>query len=253
MQSNRVVGIMGAMPEEIEGIKALLANTDSAIIGKRRYVSGTLNGVKAVLVFSRWGKVAASATAATLINVFNVTELIFTGVAGAVHTNVAIGDIVIGKRLIQHDIDARPIMQRFEIPLLGKTYIDTDANSISLALSTITTLLESNVLYQNVGEKTLSEFGISKPSVHVGDIASGDKFFATNADKQNLTEGLPETFCVEMEGAAVAQVCYEYSIPFTVIRVISDAADDASPIDFPVFIENVSSKYIACIVKELIK
>ncbi|GGB67307.1 5'-methylthioadenosine/S-adenosylhomocysteine nucleosidase [Flavobacterium suaedae] len=252
MQSNRVVGIMGAMPEEIEGIKALLTDTTSTIIGKRRYISGMLNGVKTVLVFSRWGKVAASATAATLINVFNVTELIFTGVAGAVHTNVAIGDIVIGKRLIQHDIDARPIMQRFEIPLLGKTYIEANAGNVSLALSTITNLLENNILSQNVGKEVLSDFGITRLSVHVGDIASGDKFFATNDDKEKLTDNLPETLCVEMEGAAVAQVCYEYDIPFTVIRIISDAADDASPIDFPVFIKNVSSKYIACIVKALI-
>lgn len=241
------------MPEEIEGIKVLLTEATSTIIGKRRYISGTLNGVKTVLVFSRWGKVAASATATTLINVFNVTELIFTGVAGAVHTNVTIGDIVIGKRLIQHDIDARPIMQRFEIPLLGKTYIETDSNRVSSTLSVITTLLENNELLKSVGKAVLNNFNIIKPSVYVGDIASGDKFFATNTDKQNLTDSLPKTLCVEMEGAAVAQVCYEYGVPFTVIRIISDAANDESPLDFPAFIKNVSSKYIACIVKQLIK
>ncbi len=92
-------------------------------MGMRTYTIGELAGVTTVVVFSRWGKVAAAITVSTLILEFKVTELLFTGVAGAIDHRLQIGDIVLGKRLIQHDMDARPLMAQFEIPLLGKTFL----------------------------------------------------------------------------------------------------------------------------------
>ncbi|HXO74111.1 MAG TPA: hypothetical protein VN824_02750, partial [Puia sp.] len=79
----RIIGIMGAMPEEIDSIRQLLSEESRVTIGMRTYSAGKLNGIRAVVVFSRWGKVAASITVSTLILEFKVTELIFTGVAGA--------------------------------------------------------------------------------------------------------------------------------------------------------------------------
>jgi adenosylhomocysteine nucleosidase len=87
----------------------------------------------------------------------------------------------------------------------------------------------------------------------VGDIASGDQFFSSNEQKHALNTQLPDVLCVEMEGAAVAQVCYEYEIPFSIIRTISDVADDQSHIDFPSFINKISSKYAAEIIKNIFK
>jgi adenosylhomocysteine nucleosidase len=248
---NRVIGIMGAMPEEIDGVLALLSNCVSISMGKRTYFSGQINGIETVVVFSRWGKVAAATTATTLIHEFKITELLFTGVAGAINSDLKIGDIVLGKRLIQHDMDARPLMNQYEIPLLFKTYFETDSNHLNIASKAIHTVFENKSLHSVIGEHDLMEFNISQPKLFIGDIASGDQFFSTNEQKQNLNSQLPNVLCVEMEGAAVAQVCYEYEIAFSIIRTISDVADETAHIDFPSFIKKISSKYAAEIIKNI--
>ena len=248
----RIIGIMGAMPEEIDSIRQLLSEERRVTMGMRTYSVGRLNGITAVVVFSRWGKVAASITVSTLILEFKVTELIFTGVAGAIDPQLRIGDIVVGRRLIQHDMDARPLMAQFEIPLLGKTFFECAEERIDIAVKAIGQLLEKNHLQTAIGSGGLDKFGISQPRLFVGDIASGDTFFSRTSDKDDLLAGLPSVLCVEMEGAAVAQVCYEYDIPYTIIRTISDTADERSHIDFPSFIKEVSSKYSLEIVKSII-
>src|SRR5690349_9837535 len=125
--NNKIVGIMGAMPEEIESALTLVKDQQKREIGTRTYYTGKINNVPVVVVFSRWGKVAAATTVSTLILEFKITELIFTGVAGAIHEDLRIGDVVVANRLIQHDMDARPLVSRFEIPLLGKTYFESQA------------------------------------------------------------------------------------------------------------------------------
>lgn len=244
---------MGAMPQEIEGVIALLKNPVATTIGRRIYTTGTINGIATVVVFSRWGKVAAAATVSALIHHFTITELIFTGVAGAINHELQIGDIVIASRLIQHDMDARPLMKQFEIPLLSKTYLEVNNSEVNSAQQAITPILQNNVLINTIGTDVLGQFSITNPQLHTGDIASGDQFFANSTQKDNLLSALPGILCVEMEGAAVAQVCYEYDIPFTVIRIISDVADDNSHIDFPAFIKEVASKYSVEIINELYK
>ncbi|MDR1738434.1 MAG: 5'-methylthioadenosine/adenosylhomocysteine nucleosidase, partial [Candidatus Symbiothrix sp.] len=187
--------------------------------------------------------VAAAATAATLILRFNVSEIIFTGVAGAISPALNVGDIVVAKRLIQHDLDGRPLTKEFEIPLLGVQYLETHPETLLRAVNAIQSLLDSSRLTEAIGDKELQKFCIVKPKLVVGDIASGDKFFADSAEKDQLLQKLPDVQCVEMEGAAVAQVCYEYDVPFTVIRTISDTADESSHIDFQAFIEKVANLY----------
>jgi adenosylhomocysteine nucleosidase len=247
----RIIGIMGAMPEEIEGVVALLSNPEVTKMGKRSYFTGQINGIETVVVFSRWGKVAAATTVATLIHEFEITELLFTGVAGAIHSDLKIGDIVLGKRLIQHDMDARPLMKQYEIPLLSKTYIESDKTHLEIAINAINTVIENKRLHAVIEMEDLAEFNISQPRLFVGEIASGDQFFSSNEQKHSLNAQLPEVLCVEMEGAAVAQVCYEYEIPFSIIRTISDVADGNSHIDFPAFIQKISSKYAAEIIKNI--
>lgn len=215
----------------------------------RTYYAGTFEGIKTVVVFSRWGKVAAATTVSTLIHDFNITELLFTGVAGAINPDLNIGDIVIAKRLIHHDMDARPLMNRFEVPLLDKTYFEGDANLVQKASQSISQLLESKTLHTVIKDNDLNAFNITNPRLHIGDIASGDQFFSSIRQKQPLHATLPSTLCVEMEGAAVAQVCYEHGLPFAIIRTISDVADETSHIDFPLFVEKIASKYSVEIVK----
>jgi adenosylhomocysteine nucleosidase len=247
----RTIGIMGAMPEEIEGVVALLSNCVAVSMGKRTYFSGQINGIDTVVVFSRWGKVAAATTVTTLIHEFKISELLFTGVAGAISDNLKIGDIVLGKRLIQHDMDARPLMPQYEIPLLSQTYFESDETLLNSAVKAINTVVEDNSLHAIIGEEELMEFNISQPKLVIGDIASGDQFFSSIEQKHVLNSQLPNILCVEMEGAAVAQVCYEYEVPFCIIRTISDTADDKSHIDFPSFIKKISSKYAAEIIRNI--
>lgn len=249
----KIVGIMGAMPEEINGVVSLLEECTQASIGMRTYFSGHINGIKTVVVFSRWGKVAAAATVTTLIHKFNITELIFTGVAGAVSDELNIGDIVVAKRLVQHDMDARPLMPQYEIPLLNKTFFDTGSEQLSIATKAVESLLDNNQLHQLIADEALSQFGITQPKLYIGDIASGDQFFSNHQQKQQLLQQLPSILCVEMEGAAVAQVCYENQIPFTIIRTISDAANEASHIDFPSFISKIAGKYSAAVTGNIYK
>lgn len=242
---------MGAMPEEIQGITDLVAGCTQKTVGMRTYHSGTINDIPVVVVFSRWGKVAAATTVSTLIENFGVTEIVFTGVAGALHADLKIGDIVLGQRFVQHDMDARPIMQRFEIPLLQKTFFETDAKRLKIASDAISRLLNETTLHQLLPVDVRKNFSIVRPRLFTGDIASGDQFFSSPGQKQALHNELPSILCVEMEGAAVAQVCYEHQIPFTIIRTISDIADDNAHIDFPSFIQSVCSRYSVGIIRNI--
>jgi adenosylhomocysteine nucleosidase len=251
--SEKIIGIMGAIPEEINGVVSLLSNKKEHKLGKRTYYTGEINNQKVVVVFSRIGKVAAATTVSTLILEFKITELIFTGVAGAIHSSLKIGDIVLGESLIQHDMNAHPLFPAYEIPLLNKAYFNSDNERIDLATSTILEMLEQQNLYDVITEEDLKKFNIHSPQLHVGLIGSGDLFFSTNSQKEKLQEKLPELLCVEMEGAAVAQVCYEFGIPYVIIRTISDEADDKSTVDFNSFIEKISNVYSIEIIKNIIK
>jgi len=244
-----VVGIMGAMQEEVHCITELMTSLKEIEWGKRVYYTGRIKGIKTVVVFSRWGKVAAATTVTTLIHHFKITELIFTGVAGAIHPDLNIGDVVIGDRFFQHDMDARPLMKQFEIPLLGVMGFKSDRVKVKRAKEIVSSLFERKHLETVINRNELNRFLINNPRCYVGDIASGDRFFSNIKDKHQLRRMLPTVLCVEMEGAAVAQVCYEYKIPFSIIRTISDGADENSEQDFSSFIKRISSKYALEIIK----
>jgi adenosylhomocysteine nucleosidase len=241
--ANKVLGIMGAMPEEIDGILAIMKVDQQQHLGGRTYHLGSINGQSVVVVFSKWGKVAAAITATTLIERFGVTAILFTGVAGAIDPTLRIGDLVIGNRFYQHDLDARPIIRRFEIPLTGKIAIDADPQLVNPLHDAMQTIW-ANARFQ---EQILKPLALSFHNPHarmiIGAIASGDQFFSTNETKNSLREALPDVMCVEMEGASVAQVCDEYHVPFWVIRTISDQAGDDSPVDFLSYTKRIASCY----------
>ena len=245
----RNIGILGAMAQEIDEVKALLTEKTVVKIANREFVVGKIGNVRCVVAFSKWGKVAATITATLLIQEFGVTNLFFIGTAGALADGLKVGDIVISKRLVQHDLDARPMLSRFELPLLNRVYISSDPDLTELAGKAVSNLLQNGV-ENMVGEEAVKEFGLA-PTLHFGDIASGDQFINSVEKRNEILSLLPDVQCVEMEGAAVAQVCLEFGTPFTVIRTISDTADHNARVDFGRFIVEVANAYSRAIVLEI--
>ena len=246
---DKTIGILGAMAQEIDEVKALLTNKTVVKIANREFVVGKINGIACVVAFSKWGKVAATITATLLIQEFGVTDLFFIGTAGALADGLKVGDIVISKRLVQHDLDARPIISRFELPLLNRVYVDSNPELTELAGKAVSSLLEKGVAHM-VGEEAVKEFNLA-PTLYLGDIASGDQFINSDEKRQEILGLLPDVLCVEMEGAAVAQVCLEFGTPFTVIRTISDTANHNARVDFGKFIVEVANAYSRAIISEI--
>jgi adenosylhomocysteine nucleosidase len=239
------------MAQEIDEVKALLTEKTVVKIANREFVVGKIGNVRCVVAFSKWGKVAATITATLLIQEFGVTDLFFIGTAGALADGLKVGDIVISKRLVQHDLDARPIISRFELPLLNRVYIDSDSALTELAGRAVNNLIDKGVVNM-VGEKAVKEFGLN-PKLYYGDVASGDQFINSIEKRNEILALLPDVLCVEMEGAAVAQVCLEFGVPFTVIRTISDTADHNARIDFMKFVVEVANAYSRAVVLEIMR
>ena len=244
----KVLGIISAMPEEVQSLIDILKNVTITTKGMRSYYHGFINDQEMVIVFSRWGKVASAITATQLINDYKVSEIIFTGVSGSLDSSLMVGDIVIGTHLYQHDMDTRPLFNQFEIPLLGKTSFESKPNQ---TLENAVSLFSKNIS-EHVPADKLKEFKINQPTIKKGAILSGDQFISSKEKVSELKKSIPEALCVEMEGASVAQVCYEYEIPFFIIRIISDNANDEAPIDFPEFTKAVACKYAKGIIENYI-
>jgi adenosylhomocysteine nucleosidase len=246
-----MIGIISAMQEEMQTLLQNLQEPITSTKGMRTYYSGKLFNIDVVLVFSRWGKVASATTVTQLINDYNIDEIIFTGVAGAISKDLNIGDIVIGKHLYQHDIDASPLFKKFEVPLLNKTYFETSATHRAQLYKATQMFLNS--YSDSIDTEMAQSFKIASPKVIISDIASGDQFISDTNSVLKLTTELSTVSCVEMEGAAVAQVCYEYNIPFSIIRIISDKANDNAHIDFSKFAKEIASHYALGVLKEYFK
>lgn len=240
------IGIMCAMPEEASRLAQELSREHVRIHGGREYHTGTLAGGgtlhRVVLVYSRIGKVAAAATAQHLIDIHRVEQILFTGVAGGLLPTLRTGDIVIARHLWQHDLDASPLFPAMEIPLLGVSAIAADA-TISQRLRTSAETFARDDFEHAVNASVRSDLALNRPAVIVGDIASGDRFVSTDAERALIRRRIPTAVCVEMEGAAVAQVCFEHGVPLGVVRVISDAADEQAAHDFARFTREAASVY----------
>jgi adenosylhomocysteine nucleosidase len=223
------IAVVSAMREELHALHDDLHGPRIERVAGRDFHLGTLHGRPALLVLAGIGKVAAATTAALLLDRFEVDAVLFTGVAGGLGDGVAVGDVVVGDTLLQHDMDASPIFPRWEVPLTGRSRFAADtAWSDRLAAGA-----------QRAGH-----------AVHRGLIVSGDRFVSTSAESAALRALLPDALAVEMEGAAVAQVCHDFGRAFAVMRTISDRADDAAHVDFPRFVADVASGLTRRIVRE---
>ncbi len=228
------IAIVAAMREELSAVLALMPDEHKQVIGGREYWLGHLHGQEVVTVLSRIGKVAAATTATALVERFDVSAIVFTGVAGGLAPGVNVGDIVVARSFLQHDLDASPIFPKYEVPLYGLSRFDTDA-ALSHQLADAVRAALSGV------------------TLHEGLIVSGDRFIATTAESRLLQTSLPQALAVEMEGAAFAQVCHDYEVPFAAVRTISDRADDAAHGDFMKFMAEVASRYSAGIIASLLQ
>lgn len=244
------IGILGAMLQEVELIKELMVIDKETSIADRTYYSGHIGEHKIVLTFSRWGKVASSSTTTTLINFFEVESIIFMGVAGAVSPNLNIGDVVVGNGFYQHDMDARPFFDQYHVPLASSIVFEPCAKNVAKAMEATQSFLSKINHY--IPEELLQKYSIIQPIAYEGLVASGDKFVSAPSVHQDLsyTQRDSVTLAVEMEGAAVAQVCTEHNIPYLVIRTISDRADHSAAVDFQGFVDHIASHYSAGIVQE---
>jgi adenosylhomocysteine nucleosidase len=240
--------ILSAMTEENDLLLRDLTPSAVHVEGQREYHAGELFGEPVVVVFSRWGKVAAATTTTALLKQFEVDRVIFTGLAGALDPSLRIGDVVVADELMQHDLDASPIFPKFETPLLGVSRFATDAVLRERLLGAAESFVAGG-LAEEVDVRDREGFGIDQPAVHSGLIVSGDQFISDGSEVARLRAAIPDALCVEMEGAAMAQVCFEYGVPFAVLRIISDTADGDAGVDFPRFLTTVAAKFSLGVVR----
>jgi len=237
------IAIVSAMHEELRALLPLVEGVRVERRAGRVCHLGRMCGRDVLLVLSGIGKVSAATTTAVLLDGMDVRALLFTGVAGGLAPGVRVGDVVVGRTLLQHDMDASPLFPRYEIPLTGRSRFDADA-AMSDALAAGCDLV------LRAPHAVLGRFGITEPPRrHDGLVISGDRFVATTAESQALRHALPDALAVEMEGAAVAQVCADFDRPFALLRTVSDRADDAAHVDFGRFIAEVAAEYSRDIVQ----
>jgi len=244
------LGIISALHEEQAGLVEAMRGPATLIHGKREYFLGPLWEIDAVCVLSRIGKVAAAMTATTLVEKFGVTHILFTGVAGAGDKTIKVGDIVVAESLVQHDMDASPLFPRFEVPLTGQARFQPD-QQLSLRVSSAAHAFLENDFLDMVAQSERQQFGLRQPRVHRGLIASGDQFVNDRLRIDAMNGALPGLVAVEMEGAAVAQVCHELGVPFAVLRAISDNANENAAHDFMRFVKSVAAQYAFHITRRL--
>ena len=230
------LAIVGAMHEEIAALRPCLADLRTERRAGRDFHFGRLDGHDVILVRSGIGKVAAATTTAVLLDAYDACALLFTGVAGGLGDSVRVGDIVVATTLLQHDMNAEPLFPRWEVPLTGRARFDADP-AWSARLVQAGRALASTSAHAHAA------------TLHQGLVVSGDRFVATQAESDLLRAWLPDALAVEMEGAAVAQVCHDFARPFGVVRTVSDRADDAAHGDFQRFVCDVAAPYSRDIVR----
>lgn len=231
------LAIVSPMHEELRAVLAHMPDGSLVQRAGRDFYVGHFDGHEVVVVLSRIGKVAAATTATLLLSEFDVDRILFTGTAGGLGDGVKVGDVVVADTLLQHDMDASPLFPRHEVPLYGRARFEADR-----AMSAMLAEAARQVLAELTPTPAFAGFGITAPAVHRGLMVSGDRFVSTRADNDALRSAVPDALAVEMEGAALAQVCMDFGVPCGVVRTISDRADDSAHVDFGRFLVDVASR-----------
>lgn len=226
------IGIIGAMELEVETLKSKMQVSRKITKANMEFNEGTLGGTEVVVVRSGIGKVNAALCVQILADVFEVTHIINTGVAGSLNAKLDIGDILISKIALHHDMDATnfgyPLGQ---VPQMDIKEFPADEAMIALA------------------EKTCKQ-QLPELNTLVGRVVSGDQFIAAKDVKEKLISNF-QGDCCEMEGASIAHGAYLNGIPFVILRAISDKADDSAQMDYPTF-EKHAAEHCAKLVEALV-
>jgi adenosylhomocysteine/aminodeoxyfutalosine nucleosidase len=224
------IAIMGAMREEIDPILDTIGEYTEHDYAGNRFYECSFGGHDLVIAYSKIGKVFSAITASVMIERYGAQKLLFSGVAGGISKELAIGDLVMASTLCQHDVDITAFGHPFGFIPEGSVMIEADKNLRSIAASVAKEL--------NIALKE-------------GVIATGDQFVASSERK----EWIEKTFhadALEMEGASVACVCQNFGIPFFILRSISDSADGDAGIDFDTFLKS-SAQISATFILEMVK
>lgn len=228
-----MIGIIGAMEEEVTILKRKLNDMNEINIAHVKFYVGKLNHKEVVLTQSGIGKVNASISTTLLIEKFNPEVVINTGSAGALDQTLSIGDILVSNHVLYHDANATAFGYEYgQIPQMPKTY------------TTDPTLLK----------KTMHVLEQQQLNGKVGMIVSGDSFIGSSERRQKIKQQFPEAMAVEMEATAIAQTCYQFKVPFIVIRAVSDLANGKADISFEEFLDKAalsSSETVSLLVESL--
>ncbi len=215
-----IIGIVGAMEAEVNGLLQMLEHKSHSIKASLTFYQGMLAGKSVIVVRCGIGKVNAAICTQILIDHFHVTAIINTGVAGGISGSVEIGDIVISSAALYHDFDTTifgyPLGQ---IPQMEKSCFAADLILGECALTASRTI---------VGAKR----------THFGVVVSGDQFISSLERKAQIATVFQAT-CAEMEGAAIAHTACLNTLPYVIIRTISDKADNSAPDNFDAFTEKI--------------
>lgn len=227
-----MIGIIGAMEEEITNLKSHMQVDEVQTIAGMSFYKGAVKGTKFVLVRSGIGKVNAGICTQILASVYGVDTVINTGIAGSLNADIDIGDIVVSTSLVQYDVDARNFGYKLgEIPRMNIVEFPADKYLIDKT--------------QNVFDSL--DLGIK---LYKGMVATGDKFVSEDSLKAEIISNF-HAYCVEMEGAAIAQAAMLNNMACVVIRAISDKADNSADVDYRSFeakaIENMSKISLALV------
>lgn len=226
------IGIIGAMELEVEELKSKLQGKKVTKKAGMEFNEGTLNGASVVIVRSGIGKVNAALCVQILADIFHVTHVINTGVAGSLNAKLDIGDILISRDALHHDMDVTIFgYQLGEVPQMGFREFSADEHLIQLA------------------QESCSKVN---PDIHaiIGRVVSGDQFISSKEVKDKLISVF-QGDCAEMEGASIAHGAYLNDLPFVIIRAISDKADDSAEMDYPSF-ERAAAKHSALLVEDMV-
>ena len=197
-----IIGIMGAMPDEVEQLCAKLENVTVEPYGGVEYHKGTLAGKQVVVCCAGMGKANAAATTQVLITKFGAEKIIFSGIAGNMTDKMGVGDVCLGGTLVYHDGEPRMFAETYP----HQQEFHSDARLLAAAASAC----------EVAGVKHI-----------VGKIATGDRFVGDKATKEAIAAKCAPD-CVEMEGAAVAHIAAKNNVPFVILRAMSDNADESA-------------------------
>tara|TARA_B100001094_G_C18195716_1_gene810740 strand:- start:2382 stop:3083 length:702 start_codon:yes stop_codon:yes gene_type:complete len=226
------VGIIGAMEPEVELLRKTVKRSQKTKVAHIDFIEGEIHGVEVVILQSGIGKVSAAIGTALLINTFKPNFIINTGSAGGFVKELDIGDIVISKDVVHHDVDVTAFGYTMgQVPQQPAAY-QPDPQLVNAALKAI----------KSVGEVKAVE----------GLIGTGDSFICTPERTDEIQKHFPDIAACEMEAAAIAQTCHQMKVPFVIIRSLSDNANNDSPVDFDSYIVK-AGKHSAQLVMEMLK